>query len=363
MTEATVQTALENYDLRAEAPEARLASVRFAFEFPRLLQDFRQADEIANKAKRTSRQMGYLSIALVLAALLIASSAPVRHALHVDHQTTLVLGYLSAGLGLVGGALAFLGMHSSSPRRVWLHHRLKTEMMRLFHFHYMAARLPELARAKDDADKRAGYLAGRDEAYSALLSGPLADSEAELARIAAGKAAHDFTAVSPASLTGEEDPNALADAFAAWRALRLSWQLGYAEAKLSHTANARGLSSRQTEHAFSVFAWTCVVAILALHLVQIGVGSDSAHHVWIEVAVIWAALVALAARALEDGLQPQRDVERYEQYRAKTTVALERFDAADGIVARLEVVRGFERTSLEEMRVFLRTHARSRFML
>jgi hypothetical protein len=85
--------------------------------------------------------------------------------------------------------------------------------------------------------------------------------------------------------------------------------------------------------------------------------------VWLEAAEGWTALIALGARALEAGLQPSRDVERYEQYRANILVASERFEAADGLAGKLEVMRGFERNSLEEMRIFMRTHKRSSFML
>ena len=44
-------------------------------------------------------------------------------------------------------------------------------------------------------------------------------------------------------------------------------------------------------------------------------------------------------------------------------MAIERFDAAQGFAAKLEVARAFERTSLEEMRVFIRTQAKTRFLL
>jgi hypothetical protein len=74
-------------------------------------------------------------------------------------------------------------------------------------------------------------------------------------------------------------------------------------------------------------------------------------------------MVALAARALEDGLKPQREVERYEQYRASVRVARVRFDAALDMQTRLEVMRAFEQTSMEEMRVFLRTYAKARYLL
>jgi hypothetical protein len=355
--------AFENYDLKAEAPEARPASVRFAFEFPRLLADFRAADAIANKAKKDSRRMGYAAVALVLAALIIASGAPLWHWLHLDHDTLVVFGYVSAGLGLAGAVLAFLGMHKSSARRTWLRNRLKTEMLRQFHFQYLSARLPELASAKGEEAAKQAYLANRDAAYDRLVAGALADPEAELGRIAARKGAHDFRDVPEAPVTGAEDAAVAAQAFAGWRALRLNWQLGYAEAMLAHKRPGKRMSARQTEHAFSRFGWACVGVIVLLHVVQLAAGPLHIPLAWIETGVIWTALLALAARALEEGLQPQRDVERYEQYRSSIEVAADRFDLAPDLPARLEAMRAFERNSIEEMRTFMRTHARSRFML
>jgi hypothetical protein len=150
---------------------------------------------------------------------------------------------------------------------------------------------------------------------------------------------------------------------AAWRRLRLDWQLGYCEAKLSHRSSGRHVSSRQVERAFAVVAWTALAVIVVLHVVQVVAVSMHLSIMWREVLVIWAALGALAARALEDGLQPHREVERYEQYRAKILVARERLDRASDRATQLEVIRSFERLCLEEIRVFVRTHSRSRFML
>jgi hypothetical protein len=164
-------------------------------------------------------------------------------------------------------------------------------------------------------------------------------------------------------LSGTEDEAAAQAAFAAWRKLRLEWQLGYCEAKLSKKSTGRRMSSRQTQSLFSVLGWTCVAIVIGLHIAQVGAEALHLPRAWMEVAVVWTALVALATRAMEEGLQPHRDVERYEQYRANIMVAIERFDAATGVPAKLEVMRAFERTSLEEMRIFMRTHAKSHFML
>ncbi len=363
MSETPNSNAYENYDLKAEAPEARAPGVRFAFEFQRQLDDFRKLDATANAAKLSSRRLGYAAIGLVLAALLIASSAPILYDLHVSKEMHVVLGYLSAALGIIGAIVAFIGMHGASPRRAWLRARLKTETMRIFHFHHIAARLPEIAAIKGDAARQAAYLAGRDTAYETLMNGPLANPDATLAAISTRTDTLDASYARELPLSGQEDL-ATADAVvAAWSKLRLDWQLGYCEAKLAKTSTGRRMSSRQTDNAFGFFGWLFVAVIIGLHV--IGIAAEPLHlpRVWLEVFVIWTALIALASRALEDGLQPQREVERYEQYRASINVARQRLEVAQDLPARLEIMRSFERTSLEEMRIFMRTHANSRFML
>ncbi len=359
----TKPNTFENFDLKAEADEARVDTVRFVFEFPELLADFQAADVIANKAKKTSRRAGYLSISMVLTALLLGSSAPAIHALHLGHSFELALGYVSAALGLAGAALGFWGLRKASARNVWLRHRLKTESMRLFHFQFMAAQFPNLVAAGADPAKRPAYLAARAKAYGALVSGPLADPDAELERIASQSGMYDFHVAAEEHLSGQEN-GAIAEAvFTAWRKLRLQWQLGYCDAMLAAKRTGKRMSSRQTEKAFSRLSWFCIALVVVLHVVMVGAEPLNLSRMWLEVAVVWAALIALGARALEAGLQPSRDVERYEQYRANILVATERFSAADGLAGKLEVMRGFERNSLEEMRIFLRTHKRSSFML
>lgn len=363
MSETPNSNAYENYDLKAEAPEARVPSVRFAFEFQRQLDDFRVLDAKANAAKLSSRRLGYAAIGLVLVALLIASSAPVLHDLHVSHDLHMVLGYMSAGLGILGAVVAFIGMHGASPRRAWLRARVKTETMRIFHFHHIAARLPEIAAIKGNAARQAAYIGTRDAFYDALMNGPLANPDGVLAAISTRTDTLDATYAAELPLSGEEDAAAADAVVAAWSKLRLDWQLGYCEAKLAKTSTGRRMSSRQTDNAFGFFGWLFVAVIIGLHV--IGIAAEPLHlpRVWLEVFVIWTALIALASRALEDGLQPQREVERYEQYRANINVARQRLDVAQDLAAKLEIMRSFERTSLEEMRIFMRTHAASRFML
>jgi hypothetical protein len=80
-------------------------------------------------------------------------------------------------------------------------------------------------------------------------------------------------------------------------------------------------------------------------------------------AIIVIAIVALSARAFQQGLQPERETERYQQYRSAVQSILEQFDEADTPNQKLRVIRQMERLSFDEMRNFVRTHERSSFAI
>lgn len=407
-SDAKTEQAFANYDLKAEAPEARKPTVRFAFEFPTLLEMFIPADKEALESRRISRMAGITAVALVLSAMLLASFGPILssadhaapvadhaaepagHGAPVSHvpadghaapsaeahtsaaaeashgdglNTHAILGTVAALLGLGGTVLGITGMRRSASRRKWLRARLTTETLRLFHFHYIAARLPEIVAVAGDAAKREQYLADRAAALEQLKAQVLTDPELELRRIMNRKDETRFETITPMMVEeGVEIPQTAADAFDVWRVLRVNWQAGYCDAKLERRHKGR-FTIKQMDELFVGLGWFCVGAIILIHIGHFVGMLASAQSAWLEAAVIWTALVALAGRAMEDGFQPQREIERYEQYRANVRVTEERFEAARTYAAKLEVLRAFERSSLEEMRVFLRTHAKARFLL
>ena len=400
--DSKTEQAFENYDLKAEAPEARKHTVRFAFEFPALLEMFRPADKEALEARTASRVTGITAVVLVLSAMLLASLGPVlaggghgAAAGHVEvgdghapadahapvdaHATPAVsveeradepnihfiLGLIAAGFGLAGTVLGIFGMRRSASRSKWLRARLTTETLRLYHFHHIAARLPEIVAINGDEARIKIYLEERAAALERLKAQVLSNPEAEMRRIMARKDETRFEAITPMMPEdGVEVPQVASDAFDVWRVLRVNWQAGYCDAKLERRHQGR-ITTKQLEEIFLRLGWFCVGAIILIHIFFfIGAIAQTQDQLpLLEAAVIWTALIALGGRALEDGFQPQREIERYEQYRANVRVAQERFEAATTFAAKLEAVRAFERTSLEEMRVFLRTHARARFLL
>jgi hypothetical protein len=68
-------------------------------------------------------------------------------------------------------------------------------------------------------------------------------------------------------------------------------------------------------------------------------------------------------RALEEGLQPQREIERCESYRASCIQKREQFDAARTAAEKYAVMLAVERASYDEMRLFLKNNASAKFLV
>jgi hypothetical protein len=362
---SSVINAYENYDLKAEAPGARKPGVRFAFEFPELLAEFRRADAAAGEARDANRRWGKCGIVLVLIALLWASVRQIIPEWRMAGCLIAGAGYMAALAGLAGTCMGLAGgLRQTSQRDVWLRARLRTETLRLFHFYYIVARLPEIEAASSSPARRAVYKEARKYAFDVLLATGLQQPPEQLKEIVELRPRDPFAHVPVQHAVGPISETA-ADVMAAWGALRLDWQERYCQAKLAKVTTRGRLSPRQWEFGFSVIAWTCIVVVILLHILNLVPPVAERHWLlsWIDTVILCTATVALAARALEDGLKPQREVERYEQYLASVRVARVRFDAALDMQTRLEVMRAFEQTSMEEMRVFLRTYAKARYLL
>jgi hypothetical protein len=119
----------------------------------------------------------------------------------------------------------------------------------------------------------------------------------------------------------------------------------------------------------SFVSFICVVIICAIHAgVLLSAVSQTAF--WgafqsaaTSVITIWIAIVALTVRAIEQGLQPEREIERYQQYRSAVQAILERFEHARSQGEQLKIMRDMERLAFDEMRNFLVTNARAWFVM
>jgi hypothetical protein len=101
----------------------------------------------------------------------------------------------------------------------------------------------------------------------------------------------------------------------------------------------------------------------AFQAFSLALGIPVTFHPWDLIGAMWIAIVALAIRTAEEGLQSQREVERYENYRTVCQQIQDRFDSAKSVYEKFEAMLALERASYEEMKLFLRTNLAARFIL
>jgi hypothetical protein len=77
---------------------------------------------------------------------------------------------------------------------------------------------------------------------------------------------------------------------------------------------------------------------------------------------VWFAIGALGMRTLEEGLQPKRELERYQRYSSSIEDIRDRFET-DSRQVKFELMIEMERLAFEEMRDFLRSAHESRFIM
>ncbi len=368
-----------NDDLLANAGDVERAGnlypdIVHVLDHPELRQLFSSYDVPANKAKRCSRKAGFLAVALVAASLWLLALEPILRLYFPDqgepHPGPLVLAEhwlvgLSAVLAIGGLALGFFGVLFRRAKSEWLHRRLMTERLRQFHFQTFACRIPEIVASLqgDQAverfvEQRKSWLAAFGMHYEGKLKAEfsltLGVEEREHFWL------HPAPKVDDAAL--EKVPASL---FAAYRELRIVHQLQYATYRLGEGDTLLPTLPRPQAEAFSGLSMIAVVTIVALHL---GIGVAVLQHgetvgTWLASAVIMVAILVLAIRTLEEGLKPEREVERYRHYQFSVRAVRDRFDAAASPRDKIHIMEEMERLTFDEMCDFLKTHAHARFVM
>src|SRR5262249_23638219 len=136
-----------------------------------------------------------------------------------------------------------------------------------------------------------------------------------------------------------EDNRLLAPLLSAYRELRIEHQIGYVHHKLADDGRILSGSPRSQAAFFANFGYLCIAGLCAVHVAVLAL-VVLAPNVWgslsrtLAAVAIWLALAALAARAAEQGLQPEREIERYQQYGSALVAIRERFDDAETVSAK-----------------------------
>lgn len=348
-----------------EVAARKYSTIWHVLDYPELRHLFTRYDEPANRSKRRARKAGLWAIGLVWVALVIASS---EHLLaHTGWAGTFAV--ISAACGLIGVVIGGTGILFAAKKQEWLYGRLMTERIRQFHFQTFVFRWPEILRSLSGDDARAAFSLERKlwfDVFHARFHGKLDEQFTSTLEDETQESAwlHETeTARSEISEDAGLDP-----LFRAYRELRIMHQIGYANNQLKDDRRIFSAAPRRQVAVFSGISFVCVILVCAIHVaVLAGVLSHSP--IWVAYAeiasliIIWIAIAALAVRAIEDGLQPEREVERYQQYRSSVRFVLERFDRATSPKEKLHIMQEMERLVFDEMRNFLISGNRSRFVL
>lgn len=364
-----------NDDLLLDERSRRYAKAEFPLIFhvldnPELRAAFAPIDKRAGDAKRRSHQAGLWAVLLAVLSLAGAAAEPLWRDLPWPWAVLLATG---AGLlGLAAVMLGAFGVLHGKQKDQWLHHRLCTERLRQLQFQAFIWKLQEIAGSCNKGDPQADehFIEDRRRTVEAFMHRLTGQADAELTAALASTGGSKLWLYeardSPPPVPLGFNPDQL---FRAYRRLRFEEQLGYAEHKLRTVSFAPALRSAPLRNQRQMLraVWTLAFgALIALHVVLVVgyfVGWHDVHRPVLHVGVVWLALIALGARALEEGFGLSREIERYEDYRAVVFDALERFDRARTAGDKLRVMMDMERISFDEMRSFLRAASEASFVL
>lgn len=322
-------------------------------------------DGPANRAKRRARTAGLWAIGLVWVALVIASSE------HLLGETgwARTFAVISAGCGLIGVVIGGTGILFAAKKQEWLYGRLMTERIRQFHFQTFVFRWPEILGSLSGDAAKATFTLQRKlwfDEFNARFHGKL---DEQFTGTLEDETQKDiWLHETEKERSGTSEHRDLEPIFDAYRELRIMHQIGYANHQLKDDRRIFSAAPRRQAAIFSAFSFTCIILVCVIHLgvlagVFLKASAWAVNSAIASMIIIWIAIAALAVRAIQDGLQPEREVERYQQYRSSVRFVLERFDRASSQSEKLHIMQEMERLVFDEMRNFLIAGNRSRFVM
>ncbi len=375
--------AQEDRDLAARS----FPDVFFALDHPALRADFVRLDREARRAKARSRAFGLAAIGLALASLLTFPLEPVVRIFlgdaAPDPGVLRALAFAGAASGVLAIVFGNLGLGFGASKRDWLYRRLSCERLRQWHAQYQLATATDIAAASGDPERRKAYEQERAIAYERFRRSFLGQVSSEFSkytqRNAAGRisgralTASDMRAfwIDPswADLARrklqEGEGQALEKVRSAYTSIRLQGQVQYTNHVLSDSGRFWSHPARQirllTAASYTLVALAFLVNFGAT-LLAIARPPTPVDMALVSVAMA-LALLAVGARALQEGLHPQQELNRMENYAIAVAHAQQEIQSAKGPREALLAAQLLERASTEEMLDFLITNDRARFVL
>ncbi len=347
-------------DRNREAARHRFPDIFFALDNPELRALFRPIDGEANTAKRRGRRWGVAAVALVTGALLVATVSS-QH--REESAFDIAVAAIAAAAGLIGVGIGAFGILFGDSKQHWLERRYQSERLRQFHFQYLHAHAADIVKAAQSKD-HTDYVNARKHAVEAFALEHIQGVKGKLSALLTSRD-DDATwmAVDGAKPKKSKALDQLADALTL---LRLNHQIAFTEEKLREDHQFFSSSPLKQVAVFSTAALVCVVGVVVLHFLVLYsvIGNIGAlMQPGIHTLAIWFAILALAARTLEEGFQSQREVERYREYNAALRRVRRNLGAAADAAGKLAAMRELEEITYAEMVSFLKSNHEARFVM
>jgi len=336
----------------------------FALHNPAIKDIFEPIDKRANAAKRKSRQWGVFAVLLATLALMLAAGEVLYHDFSKD--TVRMIAFLGAVAGISSVFIGVFGVMFRARKMQWLADRLTTERIRQFHFQHYIAFAHDIIEGATSEEKARAYLKRRSEDFKKFKADLVDRAEAALHHLVEAEDPGEGLLWEDISPSLPQNPKHLDEYFEAYRILRFDRQIGYCDLMLREKGAFWKYAPVRQAKLIGAVAMFCVFAILVLHaLVFIGALANipELKSPEVHVAAIWSAIIALAARTIEEGFQPETEVERLRQYRLSLRRIYERFSGADDPEEKLEAMTDLEKLAFEEMILFLRGNYEAQYVM
>lgn len=341
-----------------EALARRFPQFMFAFDDPDLRALFEQFDQEATKAKRRSRTLGVAAVGLLTLVLIAGSFSTL---LYGQPWFRLVVG-VAATLAVIGLVVGWAGVMTSRSRDEWLRQRYVCERIRQLHFQTLAGWAPMILDCARKGDAKE-FLAARTARTEKFRSQVVNASAVKLADVLADRSSESVWLVDPDERPAGDDAVS-AKYFEALEELRLRHQMDFAGLQLLSFWTLSPKSPLQTAKLLSGVGAFCAVLLLNLGVIGLVLDATTGRLASLTHAtMVSLAVIALAARTLEEGFQVHSEVGRYRTYDAALRRLGERSRQAASSVEKRQVLLELEDICFDEMVGFLKSHHEARFLM
>ncbi len=367
--------------------QASYPNIFFALDHPALRDEFHRVDKLAIKAKNTSRRIGCAALVFATLSLLTFPLEPLIVTLWPSGASQVdmirLLGVLGAVFGILALVFGNIGLGFGKVKRSWLQKRLITERLRQWHAQYLIAHAVSAASAANSETEKADWLERRAHAFARFKRSFIDQVGSEYTKFTDASAAaysgqsiidpkktKDFWiekdwAQSAADKPQKDDEETLNELYRALEETRIRGQIQYTNYVLSSDGKFWSSPSKQL-HILGNLSYILVVLAFIANFIALIAGVWQAFPIHWEILsslAIAFAILAVGARAMLEGLRPQRETRRMQFYAAAINHAGDSFAKARTHNKRIEAASLLERASYDEMIEFISSNERARFVL